>query len=46
VSVRASAQAPYQGMIAILDQIKMSRQHMPDGREITADKISLVPTME
>lgn len=46
VSVRASAQAPYRGMIAILDQIKMARVRLPDGREIEANKISLVPTAE
>lgn len=46
VSIRASSQAPYRVMIAVLDQVKMARQRRPDGREITAGKISLVPTAE
>lgn len=46
VSIRASDRAPYRGVIAVLDQIKMARARLPDGREIEAKKISLLPTKE
>lgn len=44
VSVRTSPDAPYRCMIGILDQVKMARIRRADGREVEANKISLVPT--
>jgi biopolymer transport protein ExbD len=44
VSVRTSPDAPYWSMIGILDQIKLARARAADGREIEANKISLIPT--
>ncbi len=46
VSLRASKEAPYKSMIAVLDQIKLCKVTMPDGREVRAKKISLIPTSE
>lgn len=46
VSLRASKDAPYRSMVEVLDQIKLSRVTMPDGRELRANKISLIPTSE
>ncbi len=43
VSLRASKEAPYKNMIAVLDQIKLCKVTMPDGREVRAKKISLIP---
>lgn len=43
VSLRASKDSRYKNMIAVLDQIKMSRATAADGRELRANKISLVP---
>ncbi len=46
VSLRASKDAPYGNMVLVLDQIKLARVTMPDGRELRANKISLIPTSE
>ena len=46
VSLRASKDAPYKSMIEVLDRIKLAKVTMPDGREIEAKKISLIPTSE
>lgn len=46
VSLRASKDAPYKSMIEVLDRIKLAKTTMPDGREIEAKKISLIPTSE
>lgn len=46
VSLRTSKDTPYKNMVAVLDQIKLSRVTMPDGRELRANKISLMPTSE
>lgn len=46
VSLRASKDAPYKSMIEVLDRIKLAKATMPDGREIDAKKISLIPTSE
>lgn len=46
VSLKASRDARYQAMIAVLDQIKLCRVVTQDGRELRANKISLVPTSE
>ncbi len=46
VSLKTSKDARYQAMIAVLDQIKLSRVITPDGRELRANKISLIPTSE
>jgi biopolymer transport protein ExbD len=44
VSLRPSKEAPYKAMISVLDQVKLSRVTAADGRELKANKISLVPT--
>jgi biopolymer transport protein ExbD len=46
VSLRPSKDAPYNNMIQALDQIKLARAIMPDGRELRVTKISLIPTSE
>jgi biopolymer transport protein ExbD len=46
VSLRASKEAPYKSMIGVLDQVKLAKVTMPDGRELKANKISLIPTSE
>jgi len=46
VSVRTSPDAPYRCMIGILDQIKLARVRVADGREVEANKISLIPIQE
>jgi biopolymer transport protein ExbD len=46
VSLKASRDARYQAMIEVLDQIKLARVVTQDGRELRANKISLVPTSE
>jgi biopolymer transport protein ExbD len=46
VSLRASKEAPYKNMVHVLDQIKLCRVTMPDGRKLRANKISLIPTSE
>jgi biopolymer transport protein ExbD len=43
VSMRTNKGAPYKNMIEVLDQIKLSKV-MIDGREVRANKISLIPT--
>lgn len=46
VSLRTSKDTPYKNMIEVLDQLKISKVTMPDGREVRANKISLIPTSE
>jgi|UniRef100_A0A7V3RG96 biopolymer transport protein ExbD len=46
VSLKTSRDARYQAMIEVLDQIKLARVVTQDGRELRANKISLVPTSE
>ncbi len=46
VSLKTSKDARYQAMIGVLDQIKLCRVVAQDGRELRANKISLVPTSE
>jgi biopolymer transport protein ExbD len=46
VSLRTSKETPYKNMIEVLDQIKLVRIKSADGRELTANKISLIPTSE
>ncbi len=46
VSLRTSKDARYQAMISILDQIKLCKVVTQDGRELRANKISLIPTSE
>ncbi len=46
VSLRTSRDARYQAMISVLDQIKLCRVVTQDGRELRANKISLIPTSE
>ncbi|UCC12568.1 MAG: biopolymer transporter ExbD, partial [candidate division WOR-3 bacterium] len=46
VSLRASKEAPYKSMVEVLDRVKLAKVTMPDGREIEAKKISLIPTSE
>ncbi|MEO0124098.1 MAG: biopolymer transporter ExbD [candidate division WOR-3 bacterium] len=46
VSLKTSKDARYQAMIAVLDQIKLCRVITQDGRELRANKISLIPTSE
>lgn len=46
VSLRTSRDTPYKNMIEVLDQLKISKVTMPDGREVRANKISLIPTSE
>lgn len=44
VSLRTSKEAPYKNMVEVLDQIKLARVTTEDGRELRANKISLIPT--
>ena len=44
VSLRTSKDTPYKNMIAVLDQIKLAKVTIPHGRELRANKISLIPT--
>jgi len=46
VSLRASRETAYKNMIAVLDQIKLCKVTTNDGRELRANKISLIPTSE
>jgi biopolymer transport protein ExbD len=46
ISLRASKEAPYGSMVRVLDQIKLAKVITADGRELTANKISLIPTSE
>lgn len=46
VSLRTSKDAQYQAMIGVLDQIKLVRVVTQDGRELKANKVSLIPTSE
>ncbi len=46
VSIRTSKDASYKNMIAVLDQLKLARVSTADGRELRANKISLIPTSE
>jgi biopolymer transport protein ExbD len=46
VSLRTSRDTPYKNMIEVLDQLKLVKVSMPDGREVRANKISLIPTSE
>lgn len=46
VSLRASKEAPYGNMVHVLDQIKLAKVMTADGRELKANKISLIPTSE
>ena len=46
VSLRASKEAPYGSMVHALDQIKLAKVMTADGRELKANKISLIPTSE
>jgi len=46
ISLRASKEAPYGSMVHVLDQIKLAKVITVDGRELTANKISLIPTSE
>jgi len=46
ISLKTSKDARYQAMISVLDQIKLCRVVTQDGRELRANKISLIPTSE
>jgi len=46
VSLRTSKEAPYSSMVEALDQIKIAKVTSEDGRELRANKISLIPTSE
>ncbi len=46
VSLRTNKETPYKNMVHVLDQIKLARVTMDDGRELRANKISLIPTSE
>lgn len=46
VSLKTSKDARYQAMVGVLDQIKLCRVVAQDGRELRANKISLIPTSE
>ena len=46
VSLRTSKDTPYKNMVKVLDQLKLCKVTMPDGREVRANKISLIPTSE
>lgn len=46
VSLRTSKDTQYKNMVAVLDQIKLCKVTMPDGRELRANKISLIPVSE
>lgn len=44
VSLRTSKDAPYGSMVGVLDQLKLCKVTTADGRELRANKISLIPT--
>ncbi len=46
VSLRTSKNTSYRNMIAVLDQLKLVKVTTDDGRELRANKISLIPTSE
>lgn len=46
VSLRASKDASYKNMVGVLDQLKLCRVTTADGRQLRANKISLIPTSE
>ena len=46
VSLRTSKNTSYRNMIAVLDQLKLVKVTSEDGRELRANKISLIPTSE
>lgn len=46
ISLRPSKEAPYGSMVHVLDQIKLAKVTTDDGRELRANKISLIPTSE
>jgi biopolymer transport protein ExbD len=46
VSLRTSKNTLYNNMIAVLDQLKLVKVTTEDGRELRANKISLIPTSE
>jgi biopolymer transport protein ExbD len=46
VSLRTSKEAPYKSMVEVLDQLKLAKVTTSDGRELRANKISLIPTSE
>jgi biopolymer transport protein ExbD len=46
VSLRTSKNTAYNNMIAVLDQLKLAKVTTDDGRELRANKISLIPTSE
>jgi biopolymer transport protein ExbD len=46
VSLRTSKEASYKSMVEVLDQIKLAKVTTSDGRELRANKISLIPTSE
>jgi biopolymer transport protein ExbD len=46
VSIRASKEAQYRNMVDALDQVKLAKITTDDGREVRANKISLIPTSE
>lgn len=46
VSLRTSKDASYNNMVLVLDQIKLAKVTTADGRELRANKISLIPTSE
>ena len=43
VSLRTSKDAPYNSMVQALDRVKLAKVTTEDGREIRANKISLIP---
>lgn len=46
ISLRTSKEAPYGSMVQALDRIKLAKVATQDGRELRANKISLIPTSE
>lgn len=46
VSLRTSKDAPYSSMVQVLDRVKLAKVSAQDGRELRANKISLIPTSE
>jgi len=46
ISLRTSKEAPYNSMVQALDRIKLAKVTAQDGRELRANKISLIPTSE
>ncbi len=45
VSLRTSKESPYKNMVQVLDQLKLVKV-TKEGRELRANKISLIPTSE